>query len=321
MHSVIKQWVFTLPLRMQSVLMAAIRGADGHSKEDKSKHLVRALRGLLLNNADPTNSFIKDDLTEEQVESFASDIDHYYVHFLMHFTHAAEIVGYKHPDNFVRGRWLSIYRRICKSLHLNYETEPQLDIRLGHTPEWLEAQKKQVETPLLPIPAPMVDPEARRKAQAERPIEIDDPIPKHIDDKTAKLRGRCTCGHEYEAHYQLKPETQPTLYECSGGKCEKRCVSYVEYIPPQPVASTKKQMKGTKPSTLERLVEAVEVAGAVLCICGHSRTSHQVPNFSGREERCSSCSCLRFVERTEANRTGDAGTGTSRNEGYGRGSS
>jgi hypothetical protein len=321
MTPVIKHWVFELPMRMQTVLMAATRGADGVPKEDKSKAIVRALRSILFNNADLTNSFMKDDVTEEQVEKFASDIDHYHVHFLMHLTHAIEIVGYKHPDNYVRGKWLTIYKRLCKSLHLNFETESQLDVRLGHTPEYLdELEKRKAKKPeeaakvAIPRPAPLVvlDEEAKKKAQAERPIELEDVVaPKLLDTVP---RGNCTCGHAYADHYQLKPETNPDLYECNGGmsstsgerpKC--KCTKYVE----------------NKPAPAQQSTQRVQPGGAVqavvkTCVCGHFEMMH---NLVGGVGRCSACGCTTFVDRTEARRTGDAGTGTSRNESRYRGSS
>ncbi len=308
MYSVIKSWVFTLPLRMQSVLMAAVRGADGFSKEDKSKHLVRSLRGLLFNNADPTNSFIKDELTDEQVEAFASDIDHYYVHFLMHFTHATEIVGYKHPDHMVRNKWIFIYKRICKSLHLNFETEPQLDIRLGHTPEFLEEQKREIEakvkeTPIPPPKARILDPELKKKSLEDRPLELDDgPVPAHIEDPPEN-QGKCECGHEHGEHYWFGPKV-----ECSTGKC--KCEKYRP--PPKPLPKNGK----SKPNN-------TNAPPILICICGHAEIGHSVPNFSGTTRRCShaGCGCERFTDREEARRTGDAGTGTSRYEGRGRGSS
>jgi hypothetical protein len=56
------------------------------------------------------------------------------MHFVAHTMHAAEIVGYKHPDPDVRAWWIRLYRDMVLALHLNPETESQLDVRLGFTP-------------------------------------------------------------------------------------------------------------------------------------------------------------------------------------------
>ena len=139
MHSVIKPWVFMLPYRMQSVLLLALRGCDGVRKDDNSKAVTRALRGLVFNNADPSNTFITEAFpAKEKVEAFLWDLDGYPMHFVMHTAHAAEIIGFKHPYTDpkcqIRSRWHKLYLDLVKALHLNPETEAQLDVRLGFTP-------------------------------------------------------------------------------------------------------------------------------------------------------------------------------------------
>ena len=64
-------------------------------------------------------------------------------HFQMHFIHAAEILGYKHPDADTRVWWLTTYTRLVHDLHLWPETEEQLDLRLGDNREqWLARNDK-----------------------------------------------------------------------------------------------------------------------------------------------------------------------------------
>ena len=134
-HSVLKEWVFELPYRMQSVLMCSLRGCDTARKDDPSKFITRGLRAMLLNNADPTNTFIVEGVPDpKHVKTFLWDMDSYPLHYVMHTLHAAEIAGYKHPDKDFRKWWLSFYLDLVKGLHLNPETEAQLDIRLGFTP-------------------------------------------------------------------------------------------------------------------------------------------------------------------------------------------
>jgi hypothetical protein len=60
-------------------------------------------------------------------------------HYQLHFMHAVEIVGYKHPDPIIRMFWNRLYLRLVHDLHLWPETEDQLDSRLGDTRSgWLE---------------------------------------------------------------------------------------------------------------------------------------------------------------------------------------
>jgi len=143
-HCVLKDWVLLLPYRMQSVLLSGLRGCDIARKDDNSKFITRALRSLLLHNADPTNTFmVGDGIPDPQyVKAFLWDLDSYPMHFVAHIMHAAEIVGYKYPEETnpllyetenVKKWWIGFYRDLVKALHLNPETEKQLDVRLGPT--------------------------------------------------------------------------------------------------------------------------------------------------------------------------------------------
>jgi hypothetical protein len=95
---------------------------------------------MLLNNADPTNSFIVGNGIPDPkyVQTFLWDLDSYPLHYVMHTLHAAEIVGYKNPDRELGEWWTRFYLDLVKGLHLNPEMESQLDIRLGFT----DAEKK-----------------------------------------------------------------------------------------------------------------------------------------------------------------------------------
>lgn len=143
MRPVFKEWLLVLPYRMQSVLVSALRGCDTARKDDPSKFITRGLRTCILNDADPTNTFMGPVHPEERhVSTFLWDLDSYPLHFVMHTAHAAEIVGYKHPDEDVRSFWVLFYENIVKALHMNPEAEAQLDVRLGFTPVELEGRRK-----------------------------------------------------------------------------------------------------------------------------------------------------------------------------------
>lgn len=131
---VVRDWIRDLPWKQQTVLLSAIRGCDGAPKHDESKSFVRPLRGIILKNAEPDN---EDDTfmehpSEFSVTEFAHDLDDYPMHWLVHFIHAVEIVGYKHPYEEVREYWSHLYELICEEgFHMNIETEEQLDKRLN----------------------------------------------------------------------------------------------------------------------------------------------------------------------------------------------
>jgi len=132
---VVKEWLDKLTLKQQTVLLCAIRGCDGVPKGDISKELVRLLRETILENACPfdnTSEFmqIKASTVDEIVKKFLKQPDIYPVHWLFHFMHAVEIIGYNHPHEATAKWWLQFYNDICYMLHVNPETKYQNDIRL-----------------------------------------------------------------------------------------------------------------------------------------------------------------------------------------------
>lgn len=89
---------------------------------------------------------------DDHVSDYLRDVDALPHHFQMHFMHAAEIIGYKHPgfeekdladftlwDVTVRNWWRAVYERLVHDMHVHPETEEELDRRLGDSREqWLE---------------------------------------------------------------------------------------------------------------------------------------------------------------------------------------
>ncbi|UAK24374.1 hypothetical protein [Sphingomonas nostoxanthinifaciens] len=70
-------------------------------------------------------------LMHEIAGEYLRELDAIPHHFQLHLIHAAEIVGYKHPDRRIRGWWRQTYERLVHDMHLWPETEEQLDSRLG----------------------------------------------------------------------------------------------------------------------------------------------------------------------------------------------
>jgi hypothetical protein len=135
-NCVLKSWVVILPMMQQTVLMTAVRGPDGVSKRSPVKSILRVMRATFIHNAKPLEQgeFMThvDDLTfTSMLDSFLADVDMYPMHFLMHFTHAAEIIGYKCEHLDQRLRWQKVYLRMVELFHLNAETHAALDARLG----------------------------------------------------------------------------------------------------------------------------------------------------------------------------------------------
>ena len=136
--SVLQDWVSTLGLRHQGVLLTIVRGCDTVPKHDDCKHLARVLRGLFLNChcGDPRKAatFIEHADTQEiwrRAVKVRKNVDHLPFHYVMHLVHAIEILGYYHPDEKMREICDAIYYDFCKGMHINPETKAQLDERLN----------------------------------------------------------------------------------------------------------------------------------------------------------------------------------------------
>lgn len=153
MPIVTQEWTHDLPCMQQTVLLTAVRGPDGVAKYHPCKYLIRWFRRCVLLGAldhnvfkdphDPRGgsftgpSYEGDRLVEWEepmnrvVERYLQSLDELPHHFQLHFMHAAEIIGYKHPDLRIRHWWNWLYRELVKDMHLSIETEADLDYRLG----------------------------------------------------------------------------------------------------------------------------------------------------------------------------------------------
>lgn len=141
MASILLPWVENIGLRHQGVLMSSIRGCDIAPRHDPSKLAQRLLRAAILmphagRFANPL-SYITIEPEEGRwfatMRAFSASWDHYPNHYVMHFLHACEIVGYKAPlevPTFSR-RFLMFYDEACNILHVNPEKQSQLDDRLN----------------------------------------------------------------------------------------------------------------------------------------------------------------------------------------------
>lgn len=138
MASILKDWVQELGLRHQGVLLTSVRGCDTAPKHDASKLLTRCIRNEILNphcgNAKKAATFIEavpEDVLIQRFGDFRRNLDHYPHHYVMHIVHTIEIIGYKHPDPRIAYNWRMFYKYLCRGLHLNLETEEELDRRLN----------------------------------------------------------------------------------------------------------------------------------------------------------------------------------------------
>ena len=128
---VTKEWTHKLSWKQQTVLLSALRGCDGLSKEDCSKRLTRRLRYCILHCADDATGYMHGKGDESDVQKMVYDIDKYPMHFLFHFAHACEIIGYCCDKEEERDFFNYIYLSICEAVHLKPESLEELNSRLS----------------------------------------------------------------------------------------------------------------------------------------------------------------------------------------------
>jgi hypothetical protein len=162
MPSVLQNWVQDLTFMQQSVLLTAIRGCDGITKYHPSKFVLRWLRRCVMYSAftqniinDPylddggnfTGKIPRDKFPtiEALFKCYLDNVDEIAHHFHMHLVHAAEILGYKHPDKSIKADWLCFYLDCCRDLHMSPESRQQMDLRLGDSREnWINSGRETI---------------------------------------------------------------------------------------------------------------------------------------------------------------------------------
>lgn len=144
--SAFPEWLSDLTFQQQLVLMSAIRGQDGDRKSTGFKQIASAMRasiakaahtGRMLEIGEGVATFMDltrfahmDSWTRLICVTLSEEGDGANLHYYTHVMHAAQILAYKHPNPAFKERWLICYQLMVDKLHLNEETEEQMDRRL-----------------------------------------------------------------------------------------------------------------------------------------------------------------------------------------------
>lgn len=136
-------WMTALSLQQQSVVLLAARGPDGVAKEHPCKVITKVYRGTvfvqakigrLLEYGEKGDTFacLEPMLRwNEVVKTYLLHVDSLPHHYHMHLMHGAQIIGYKHPNIGIAGRWQQFYYCCCEDLHLTEESQELMDARLN----------------------------------------------------------------------------------------------------------------------------------------------------------------------------------------------
>lgn len=126
--SVLQKWIQSLTLKQQTVLIEVIRGPD-FANLLNLKRLIRWIRSIVLNNADPGRSFMKGYTPPKS--DLKKEFDFCTVHLASHLLYSLEVIAYKHPDPKVSDIAMDYYTYFVESiLHCRIEEEEPFDFRL-----------------------------------------------------------------------------------------------------------------------------------------------------------------------------------------------
>lgn len=139
MDSVLQDWVMNLQRREQGTLLTAVRGCDLAPKDENNlnsteRQLSAYVRWCFLNPADEreVDKVAGCWFKSKPPENFRpSALGHYPLHWYSHMMHSLKIISVRHPSSQVRLDTGRLYLKMVSSLHLNPETDEQMEARLG----------------------------------------------------------------------------------------------------------------------------------------------------------------------------------------------
>ena len=125
---VLQDWMGELSWKKQSVILSSLRGPD-NIRPPLTKKVNRRLRQITQNNADSSTEYMQH-VDLPSVEDLCGELEYTTVHYFCHLMHAMGIIGYGHPDDEIKIKANNYYLGLVRALHLNPETEEQLNKRL-----------------------------------------------------------------------------------------------------------------------------------------------------------------------------------------------
>lgn len=146
-NNVLQDWVSdNLTLKMQTVLLCALRGPDANGSPDL-KAWTRWIRSIVLKNAAPNKTFMRQDSfvgIDVIAQRMPLALDLLPVHYFSHLMHALQVIGYEHPDPGIAVTARVAYYQLADYLHLLPESKDMMHLRLSDElvadhPAWLAA--------------------------------------------------------------------------------------------------------------------------------------------------------------------------------------
>jgi hypothetical protein len=129
-ESNLKGWIAEAGMsgRMQSALIAALRGADSDDSPEV-KRVVRWIRRQCLKEVNPTSHFMKDTdfiRIKALIQQDSWQWDRLKTHFYDHLKQALEVIAYYHPDEMTAARAMEAYTDLQEHESIIVESKSEL---------------------------------------------------------------------------------------------------------------------------------------------------------------------------------------------------
>ncbi len=120
-----KDWVSKLPEGQKEIIRYSL-GGPPTTIPTSMKITTKWMKDIALDYPKQNMG----DFEHPPIEKFENDLRYCTVNYYSYLMQAMEIIGFKHPDEKVRDSALGYYAAMVEFLHLNPETEEDMDRRL-----------------------------------------------------------------------------------------------------------------------------------------------------------------------------------------------
>jgi len=133
--NVLQEWTNDIPLKMQAILISAIRRPDIGGGGEVT-NVVRWLRyHVLIDGNKGRGTFLLFEKKPTCTKEFMNEFVTCSMHFSLHILHAYEVIGRMHSEAQIRATASDFYCACCHAMHVNPETYAEMLNRLDDNHE------------------------------------------------------------------------------------------------------------------------------------------------------------------------------------------
>lgn len=127
---VLQEWVSTVGLKIQSILLSGLRAPD--CKTDAVKKCVRWMRAQCQIDADPSKQSYMQSISMDNrlIDEAMDELEYLPCHYVHHFADAMAVLAHHHPDAHVRSYAWRVHGLVAEEIfHFKPETRDEFCVR------------------------------------------------------------------------------------------------------------------------------------------------------------------------------------------------